>query len=513
MTTEQLGVIWTHLKAGQSNRAIAQDLGFDRKTINFYAARIRALAFDPETPYEEVLKKLSELLPANRKAKPSMAALEPYANEIRSLITGDRAAGRPEMKSKTAWQVIRERHSLDTKTSYETFKRFVRKEELNHSHQEATVRIETDPGDEIQIDYGKMGSWFVDGKNRIIQAFIGTLAFSRVPFVQFVTSQDEVSFARSNVAMFDFYQGTPRRINLDNLKAGVIKAHVYDPTINRTFAELCYHYGVTADPARVASPKDKGKVERMVQIVRELWKRLTALHPNATLPELNELAACWSRNEYGQTKHGTTGVRPWESFETIEKTALKSLPDQRFIPASWSIAKVHPDQFVMVKNKLYGLPAEYIGKTVDIRQTQNMVDIFYNHNKIRSYTIPSRGRAYLPTDFPAYGQPFVPGSFAASLIYSASTFGPQPARYIRMILEDGGNLAIRRAQGCLAVIKNRYGIAGFSRALGDAIARKIFNPVRLDQLLQDESKQNVLVFPQSEQGTAMTRDAGYYAGQ
>lgn len=311
--------------------------------------------------------------------------------------------------------------------------------------------------------------------------------------------------------MFEFYKGAPRRINLDNLKSGIVKADIYDPTINKTFAELCNHYGVIADPARPASPKDKGKVERMVQVVRELWRRLTALHPNATLRELNEMAALWSLNEYGRSKHGTTGMQPVESFETIEKQSLKPLPAQRFVAASWTIAKVHPDQFIIVGKKFYGLPAEYIGKTVQVRQADGFVEIFFNHQRIRSYTVPARGRAYLAADFPAYGEPFVPGTYAPSLIHNAGKFGLQTARYIRLILEDGGNLAIRRAQGCLGIIKKRHGIAGFSLVLAEAIARQIFNPSRLDELFKDESKQTMLPFPQSEQGAAMTRNAGYYA--
>jgi len=69
--------------------------------------------------------------------------------------------------------------------------------------------------------------------------------------------------------MFSFYGGVTERIDLDNLKAGILHADIYDPTLNRTFAELCEHYGVLADPARIASPKDKGKVERFVQVARE----------------------------------------------------------------------------------------------------------------------------------------------------------------------------------------------------------------------------------------------------
>jgi hypothetical protein len=59
--TEQLFAIWTHLKAGASNREIARDLGFDRKTVNAYAEKILGLCILPTATYSEALAFLSRL--------------------------------------------------------------------------------------------------------------------------------------------------------------------------------------------------------------------------------------------------------------------------------------------------------------------------------------------------------------------------------------------------------------------------------------------------------------------
>ena len=145
------------------------------------------------------------------------------------------------------------------------------------------ARLESEPGEETQIDYGKMGTREVETRRRVVYAFCGKLCASRLPYIQYCTSQDAFSFALSFSTMLEFYGGSTKRVNLDNLKSGVITPDIYDPTINRTFAEACEHYGVLVDPARVASPKQKGKVERMVPDARELYKRLDALYPQATL--------------------------------------------------------------------------------------------------------------------------------------------------------------------------------------------------------------------------------------
>lgn len=512
VTTEQLGLIWSQLAIGESNRAIARNLGLDRKTVNAYADKIKGCRIPPGTGYQDALILLGALNAENAKEKPARAILEPLEAEIQELLVGARAKGVLPMKAKTAWIVVRDRHGLGDKTSYESFKRFVRDHQLCHSRPGPTVRIEVEPGVELQIDYAKMGIWAVGPKNRVVYAFIATLSYSRLPFVLFGTSQNQVSFATAIAAALAYYGGCPARINLDNLKSGVIVADVFDPALNRTFAELCDHYGIIADPARPAAPKDKGKVERIVQVVRELWKRLTALHPQATLDELNALARVWAREEYGRNIHGTTGVAPWIAFDGTERTCLHCLPAEPFVPAAWAIASVHPDQFISVGKRYYGLPATMIGRKVAVRSTDSLVQIFFDHKLVRSFPITAKSRSYLSQDFPDYGQPFVPGAFASSLIIKAGNLGPQAASYLRLMLEDGGNLAIRRAQGCLALLERYQSCPGFSHVVGHAIAHRVFSPASLKTLFEAEAVQNTIAFPISPRGRAMGRDAGYYAG-
>jgi transposase len=510
VTAELLWDIYSRTRAGESNRAISKSLGLDKKTVNSYVAMIAKLGIPENLAFAELLERLSALVPRNVKPKPASSIFESLEEEIRSLIAGNKEAHQDPMKAKTAWEVVSRRHGLAGTTSYESFKRFVRDRGISEKRHDPVVRLETEPGKEAQIDYGRAGTKEVGNRRRSIHAFLGTLACSRLPYVRFGLSQDEVSFATSVAAMFSFYGGATERINLDNLKAGILSADIYDPTLNHTFAELCEHYGVIADPARAASPKDKGKVERFVQVARELFKLLNALYPDASLDELNEHAKDWCRQEYGMKKHGTTGLAPLAAFEEIEKPCLKPLPPEPFVAARWTRAKVHPDQFIQANGTYYGLPASYIGKHVEVRTAPTLVTIYFAHRIVRQYPVTGKRREYLPEDFPVYAQPFQPGSYASFLAGKAETYGPQAVQLIRAVLESGGNLALRRAQGCLKLMEGHRGDHGLSHVLGKAIAQRIYSPDRLRVLFEADAAQNLLVFPISETGRAMMRGADYY---
>jgi hypothetical protein len=111
----------------------------------------------------------------------------------------------------------------------------------------AAWRPPVDPGQEAQVDYGYMGLWTdpATGARRRVWAFSMVLSYSRHLFVRPVLVMDQAAWVESHVAAFAFFGGTPRRVILDNLRTGVIKADIYDPKINRAYAELANHYLLT----------------------------------------------------------------------------------------------------------------------------------------------------------------------------------------------------------------------------------------------------------------------------
>jgi transposase len=443
-------------KAGQTIRNISEALGYDRKTVRKYIRHLqeKGISLRDDTPIEkeEVAVLLRQVAAETERPADKQALFEPYLEELKELI------GEPSgMKPKTAFKVLCGRHNLTGKVSYTSFKRFVRSNELVLNVKEITCRIETDPGDAMQVDYFKAGLLYdpVEGRMRTVYGFIGTLSYSRHKFIEFVFRQDQQSFVGSHVKAFDYFGGIPKRIVLDNLKAGVIRPDLYDPQFNRAYREMAEHYNTFLDPARVKSPKDKGKVERDVQTVREKFKEITALYPTITLAELNQRILMWLRDDYGLTKHGTTHQMPYRVFQEEEQPKLIPLPRDQFEAAFWKEATVHPDCYIQVKKKSYSVPYQYAGKKVWVKVSNNIVQVFFNEELIKEHIVLTRGyRKTDPIDFPDNLAAAVDKGLPHYLQSEAAKIGPQFESLVRSVLTLHAFINLRRAQGIVSVAKS-----------------------------------------------------------
>jgi len=192
------------------------------------------------------------------------------------------------------------------------------------------------PGSEAQIDYGRLGVWTdpATGRRHTVQAFVMVLACSRYMFVRPVLRMDQEAWTRCHVEAFAFFNGVPARLVPDNLKTGVDKPDLYDPQINRSYAELAAHYGTLVDPARAFKPKDKPRVERPMPYVRDSFWRGRAF---TSLWDMQSGAVRWSREVAGaRACRPLDGAAPAAVFAAVEAPALGPLPATPFVLATWS---------------------------------------------------------------------------------------------------------------------------------------------------------------------------------
>ena len=220
------------------------------------------------------------------------------------------------------------------------------------------------------------------------------MSASRHLFVRPVLSMPLVAWIEAHVAALGFFGGAPRRLVTDNLKASLISPDLYDPKLNRTYAELASHYDVLIDPARARKPKDKPRVERPIPYVRDSF---FARRDFASLAAMQDAAARWSAQVAGRRAClPLGGAQPVSVFEASERHALLPLPAEPYELATWSTPKVAADLHIAVDGALYSVPWRYVGRTVDARATARLVEVFVDGEQVKTHTAPARA-ASAPT--------------------------------------------------------------------------------------------------------------------
>lgn len=496
---------------GQKITQISGALGLDRKTVRKYISKVKAK--NPDAGDKEHAPALPKEIIAELQGRPAkkQALLEPYLDEIRRLVNNK---ANP-LKPKTAFEVICVRHDLSGKVSYSSFKRFVRAHRISISPDKSTCRIEEKPAGKLQVDYCRAGLLYdpTTRKNRTVYAFIGSLAFSRHKYVEFVFRQNQQSFVNSHVNMFTWFGGVAETIVLDNLKAGVIKPDLYDPKLNRAYNDMAQYYGCFIDPCRVASPRDKGKVERDVQTIREQFRKLLALNSNIVLAEANTDIKDWLINQYGRRKHGTTNQEPYVLFTEIEQPLLRQLPKEPYEAAIWKEATVHPDHYIQVNKKAYSIPHRYVGKKVWVKVTHNLVQVYYNEQLIKQHPVARGFRQTDLNDFPDNVRHALDSGMPSYLCKKAAETGPNLEKLVRRILSIHAYINLRKAQGIIALAK-KYPAKIIEQASEAALARfvsispKLFKSM-VEKLKQQHNEHNNQLSLSDETGS-FVRDMEYF---
>ena len=155
----------------------------------------------------------------------------------------------------TVHQRMRDEHDLQV--SVTSLRRYIWRAFPERCWPDPTVLRPLVPaGQEAQIDYGYLGRWVdpLGGRIRRVWAFVVVRACSRHVFVRPVLSMDQISWVAAHVAAWEFFGGVPARLVIDNLKTGVLNPELYDPRLNRVYAEMAAHYGCLIDPARASKP-------------------------------------------------------------------------------------------------------------------------------------------------------------------------------------------------------------------------------------------------------------------
>ena len=307
--------ILRRLQLGEPDRRIARDLGVGRNTI----ARYRQWATDQgllqaALPEPAVLAALLQPAPAARPPH-EQSLVEPFRERVKALHDGG-------VEGQAIWQLLVEEH--DFAGSYSSLKRFLRR--LDPPEARATLRVEVDPGEEAQVDFGYAGLFLDPERGHVRRAwvFVMTLSYSRHQYAELTFDQTVDTWLRLHRMAFEFIGGVPRRVVLDNLRAAIVHATLYDPELQRSYREFAEHYGFLIAPCRPRTPEHKGKVEQGG--VHYVKRNALAGRAFRDLHDGNRHLLRWCVEVAGRRVHGTIKRIPLEVFDAVERAALAPLP-------------------------------------------------------------------------------------------------------------------------------------------------------------------------------------------
>ena len=445
--------IYEHWQAGRGPRSIARSLGVDRNTVRKYIEIAEKAGISQTGPKLERAEWVSlvheKVKSVDKQIKRGCteARIAPYHEEIKRLLK--------ETSGKTIWGRLCREKGLEV--SYTSFKRYLRKHFAEEQlRKRVTVRRDDPgPGEEVQIDFGRLGYWLnpETGKKQLLSVFAMTLSLSRHMFIRVVERLDLVHWIESHIRAFEFFEGVPERWVVDNLKDGVVKADLYDPKLNRTYGELASHYEAVIDPCRSGKPKDKPRVERSIPYIRDSFYSGREFR---SVEEMNEMAIEWCLHIAGQRDHGTTHLVPAEVFRLVEQKELRPLPNIRFEMSQWFRPKVHQDAHICVGGALYSVNWKNIGSLVDVRLTSKKVEIYKDERLIKTHSCVGKGKRQTDlTDYPSEKVRFYQRTPDWCLTQAAK-LGPSIYQVIEELLKNKAFHHLRQSQRIIR-LSEKYG--------------------------------------------------------
>jgi transposase len=347
-----------------------------------------------------------------------------------------------------------------------------------------TVRVaDGEPGDECQIDFGRLGLVpdLAAGRCRVCHALIFTPVVSRYSFVWLTFRQRIEDVVAGCEAAWGFFDGVFATVIPDNLKAIVEHADALEPRLCQAFVEYAQSRGFVVDPARVCSPQDKPRVERVVPFVRQSF---FAGETFIDLADAQRRAEQWCRERAGMRVHGTLQARPAEVFRIEEQPRLRPAPTAPYDVPIYTSAKVHRDHHIEVAKALYSIPGDLIGQRVEVRADRTLVRVFARGQLVKVHPRQAPGRRSTdPADLPAERTAYAMRDLD-HLRRLAAGHGPAVGAFAAALLDTPLPWTKMRQVYALLGLVKRWGADRVDAACAGAIEHEAINVGLIGRMLE-----------------------------
>lgn len=356
LTHDQWSEIRFWSKLGQSIKTIARDLGLSRNTV-------RKALREPEKPQYQRKKKQRGVL------EPFRPFLQQRASEVFF----------------NANTLYRELKDQGYKGGYSTVKLAVKPlREAYRLAEVATVRFETPPGKQAQVDWGT--SWVnIAGKRTRVKIFVMVLAYSRAIYVEFTLDETLPTLIACHERAIRHFGGITQEVLYDNPRTIVFHRGTDEACINPRFLDFCRYYGYTPRLCRPYRAKTKGKVESGVKYVK---RSFLAGRSAMSLDDLNNQAMDWIRTVADVRIHGTVHEQPAERFWREELSPVAFQPP--YALQIFAVRKVAADCLISFEASRYSVPWQYVRQLVDVQVAGEQVKIYHQGALIAEHPLATK---------------------------------------------------------------------------------------------------------------------------
>jgi transposase len=347
---------------GWGKRRIAKELGTTPKTVRRY------LKLKGWQPYQR---------PSNKKLK----ELEEWLGNAFKTHKGNAAVVHQELVRQHNISV----HPRTVQRAVKSFRQKLRAEAI------ATVRFETPPGKQMQIDFGSM-KVNIGGSAIRVYLFAATLGYSRKQYVCAFTHERQSAWFEGIERAFQHFGGIPEQILIDNASPLVTKHNpqTREVVFNTRFHAFAAYWSFKPKACAPCRARTKGKDESTVKYIK---RNAIAGREFISWQALEEHLSWWMRAIADERIHGTTGEKPKERFQRDEAKMLQPSDKSPFNQMKEVQRIVHSDACIEIDTNFYSVPWQLIKEQVTAQITDSEVIIFYGAEEVTRHTVARGKRA------------------------------------------------------------------------------------------------------------------------
>jgi len=332
---------------GEGIKRIARELGVDRKTVKRW---LRLGGWQPRR--------------AQQRARP----LDGFAEFI--------VRRAPEVGFNGV-VLYRELQALGFSGGLMQVQRFVRPYREQRKWSElATVRFETGPGEQAQVDYGQLWVW-IGTQPEKVHLFVFTLGYSRRLYAHAYRHERLTSLLDGHERAFRWFGGVTFTCLYDNPRNLVLGRREHKVLWHPQFEDFARYYGFTPRACQPYRARTKGKVENGVKYVK---RNALAGRRFKSWEDLNDWLERWSVEVADRRVHGTTHERPIDRFACEQLTPLGTRSPYRYERVQ--TRRVANDALVTVGAARYSVPVEFVGQTVSVHEDIGHYEFFHQQRLI-----------------------------------------------------------------------------------------------------------------------------------